>query len=95
MKDSPLLTKSQLAALEALFVQELPNAGRARIHPATGAALVKKGLAEDIVFTIPSRLGQVKVKAWKLTIAGHYLYCSSCREQNSPGDGELTRGDAT
>lgn len=80
------LTKAQHDAVEKLFVQDFPGEQLAGLNPKTAAKLVEKGIAEEIHVQLPRRPGQfaVTVKAWKLTLFGHFLYCDWCGSQ--PGE---------
>ena len=79
----PGLTAPQAAALEALFVQDLPGGGLAHIAPKAARALIEKGLAEQA--WIPIGKGRCFMQ-YRLTLAGHKAYREACRDVEIVGD---------
>lgn len=74
------LTAEESAALEQLFVQDLPGEKAASINKKVGKSLEKKGYAEPSTIVFKTALGDLKVDTWHITIAGHLAYCSACPE---------------
>lgn len=77
------LTQAQHDAVEALFAQDLPGGDLASLHPRVAKALVSEGLAEVRNVTLPGR-PPVTVKAHRLTLTGHFLYCEWAATQPLP-----------
>jgi len=77
------LTQAQHDAVEALFAQDLPGGKLAALHPRVAETLIRNGLVQAQSVTLPGRL-PITVKAHRLTLVGHFLYCEWAAEQPTP-----------
>jgi hypothetical protein len=84
---APRVGKAELAALSALFVQEVSSAvtGKqqvAKLPKRLAERLVAKGWIEAETFTLgKDRFGVIAVEGYSLTHAGRYLYGENCPEE--------------
>lgn len=72
------LTAKESAALEELFIQDLPEQKPASISKKVGNSLVKKGMASKTHFWLGAGPMSVKIETYCISIRGHMAYCQAC-----------------
>lgn len=78
-----LATKSDLRILEKVFEAEINGRLPYQSKSKKMAELESKGLVEPMTRTFgQDRFGAITASGWRLTLAGNFAYCDSCRDVN-------------